>query len=154
MKKSIVVFFVVFIISTGTLSIAQAIPDMKKLSTFYQLMGKMYGTLKKTTDDFLKHKITANTYREKMSNWKSEYDRNDPIAPCPKNKWQTQYSQLTPLHYKICFAWGDLQGLHTALSLTDSEMVVYHETEFRKGMQKALKMFEHPQQNKEDDLFE
>lgn len=145
------VFFVVFIMST--IATAQAIPDVKKLRTFYQLMGNIYNTLKTTTDDFLKHKITANTYREKMLNWKSEYDRNDPTAPCQKNKWQNHYSKLTPLHYEICFTWAELQGLYTAISLTDSEMVVYHETEFRKGMQKALRMFEHPQQNKEDDLF-
>lgn len=152
MKKSIVVLFTLFIIST--IATAQGIPDFKQVSHFYQSMGRMYNTLKKTTDDFLKHKITANVYRERMANWKTEYDRNDPIAPCPKNKWQNHYSKLTPLHYEICFAWAELQGLHTSLLLTDTKMVLYHEGEFRKGMEKARKIFNNPALNKETDPFE
>lgn len=146
MKKEIciLVLFLVF----NTIVHAEEIPDIKQLSNFYQAMGKMYSDLKKITDDFLNHKITASIYNEKITKWTVAYNRNDPLAPCPKNNWQSHYSELSPLHYVLCFAWADLQGFQTSLAISDSKMVLYHEKEFRKGMNEAFTIFKNPKLNR------
>jgi len=146
-----------FILSLAVIplpAVCQDIPDADKLIDFYRLAGRSYDTLKQTGTDFLGKKITANEYRTVLSAWKWKNEKNDSLAPCPKNNWKAHYTKLTPLHYRLCYAWAELKGLHSALSANDEEMFQYHESEFRKFMQEALDIFEHPGQNKPTDLSE
>ncbi len=118
------------------------------------MMGKMYVRLKEIPDEFMKDKISADTYLKKMKNWKKEADKRDGMAPCPKNKWQTYYTKLTPIHQDICFAWTDLKALNNSLLVTDGKMVIYHESEYKKGMKNILKIFKNPELNKEKNPFQ
>ncbi len=115
------------------------------LPWFYQSTQRLYSHLKNNTNNFMSKKLSANEYVAKMREWRSDYQKLDPMAPCPKNHWHRYYKKLTSAHYSMCFAWSDLNAVYTSLLVTRSPKdVVYFETEFRKEMRESQRDIQHP----------